>query len=396
MPIIGIEWDGRMDNGLTPVGLEIVADSPAISQDGRPWPHVNASVYYPTPHSLVFGAGSINWITGLAGDNADPRAQRMLENVFAHAGFKLVQPMRVETRALAEVGPSTDFRVLAGSGEAGYRDGEAATARLSSPAGIGANGAGEIYIADTGNGLVRKLDVEGVVTTIAGCPEAVMRDGEELCLDNPVGVAVNSRGEVFVSDTGHNRIIRIDTGGHAAVYAGTGGPGGADSADLATALFSNPRGLAIGPDDSLYVADFGNGAIRRIDAMGVNTVARKIPEITGVAVGPDGTIHFASMDTVTLGRIRDGVIERVTETRVHPLEGLAVDARGVVFADASTYRVRRVREDRSVATLAGDGRAGPMPGRISLPRGVAAVGGGYAVADSGNHRIVWFRDSAAP
>lgn len=394
-PIIGVEWDGRTDNGLTPSGLEIVADSPAVSQDGRPFPHVNASVYYPTPHSLVFGAGSINWITGLAGKNVDPRAQRMLENVFAHAGFKLEHPLLVPARAVDDIGRPADTRVAAGTGEAGYRDGDASRAQLSSPAGVAASPRGELYIADTGNNLLRMLDARGVMSTLAGCSAASPSDPTQLCLDNPVGVAVDSQGMVYLTDSGHNRILRVDSSGSVSVYASTGEAGGSDSTEPSTAMFSNPRGLAIGPDDALYVADFGNSAIRRVDASGVNTVARSVTEVAGVAVSQDGTLYFTSTDTFSLGRIRGGVIESITDVEAHPLEGITVDASGVVFGDALSYRVRRVREsDRTTNTLLGDGRFGPMPGRIALPRGIVAFQDGYAVADSANHRIVWFQAHA--
>jgi sugar lactone lactonase YvrE len=396
-PIIGVEWDAKTDNGLTPEGLEIIGDSPAVSQDGRPFPHVNASVYYPSARSVVFGAGSINWITGLADDNADPRAQRMLENVFARAGFKLAQPLSVPARSIDDVGRPEETRVLAGTGEAGYRNGDAAKAQLSSPAGVAASPTGELFIADTGNDLLRKLDANGVMSTVAGCGETSAQAATRLCLDNPIGVAVDSRGNVYVSDSGHNRILRVDPAGSVVVHAGTGAAGAADSTDPSSAMFSNPRGIAIAPDDALYVADFGNAAIRRIDATGVSTVARAVSEVAGVAVASDGMLYFTSTDNFSLGRIRDGVIESLTGAEAHPLEGIVVDPSGVVFADASSYRVRRVRErDQATLTLLGDGRAGLRSGKVALPRGIAAFQDGYVVADSGNHRLVWFRAPATP
>jgi sugar lactone lactonase YvrE len=252
-----------------------------------------------------------------------------------------------------------------------------------------------LYIADTGNDLLRKLDARGVMTTVAGCPDA-MSDMTRVCLDNPVGVAVDSRGDVYVTDSGHNRVLRLDATGSVTVYAGQGGSGAADSIDRTRAMFANPRGLAVGPDDALYVADFGNGAIRRVDDAGVSTVVRSISEVTGVSVSEDGTIYFTSTDAIALGRVRDGSLERLTSARVHPLEGIVVDASGVVFADAGGYRVRRVEPDGAVLTLFGDGRFGPLPGRVAVPRGLAVYRDGYAVADSGHHRVLWFRAQSAP
>ncbi|HKU40341.1 MAG TPA: N,N-dimethylformamidase beta subunit family domain-containing protein, partial [Polyangiales bacterium] len=385
-PIIGIEWDGRVDNGLTPDGLEIVGDSPAVSQVGKPFPHVHASVYYPTAHSLVFGAGSINWITGLEQPNGDGRVARMLENLFARIGFPLEHPLRPSPGTDDDIGRPVQTRVLVGTGEAGDRDGDSTHARLSSPAGLAAAGDDELYIADTGNDLLRLLDRKGTLRTVAGCRQPMLATPGAVCLDKPIGVAVDSHGIVYVSDSGHNRIVRVSSNAEVSVYAGNGRAGAADSADPQLASFSNPRGLAIGPGDKLYVADFGNAAIRCIDAAGVTTVAHSLGEVAGVAVGHDGAIYIARSKQPRVARWRDGGIDSLTDTDLHPLEGIVVDGSGLLVADASAYRVRRVRlDDRATTTLLGDGRFGAGPNRVALPRGITPFQGGYAVADSGNH-----------
>jgi sugar lactone lactonase YvrE len=391
-PIIGVEWDTRVDNGLTPSGLEIIGDSPAVSQIGEPFPHAHASVYYPTPHSLVFGAGSINWINGLEPTEADPRVERMLENVMARAGFELKEPRIVEPSKNQDVGAPAETRVLAGTGEAGDRDGAAKQAQLSSPSGVAATPNGELYIADTGNDLLRMLDKDGVVKTVAGCRQGMQSSADQLCLDRPIGVAVDRHGTAYVSDSGHNRILRVDPAGQVSLYAGSGQAGANDGSDLQKARFSNPRGLAFGPGDKLYVADFGNAAIRCIEPGGVSTIASSLPGVMGVAVAVDDAIYVTLANRQAVGRVRDAGIDSLTDTVVHPLEGIMVDSSGVLIADASGYRVRRVDlNDRTTTTLFGDGRFGALPGRVAVPRGLTTYRDGYAVADSGNHRITWFR-----
>jgi hypothetical protein len=391
--IIGVEWDSVTDNGLTPAGLEIVGDSPVVTQVGVPYPHAHASVHYPTPGSFVFAAGSIEWISGLGGKRTDPRVQRMTENVFARAGFVLAQPTRGEAPApeVSDVGRAPDAKVLAGNGQPGVTDG--AAAQFSSPAGVAAAATGELYVADTGNQLVRKIDNAGSVTTLAGCrPD---RDLRSTCCTNPVGIAVDARGVVYVSDAAQQRIYAIAKDGTSSVFAGTGKTGFVDHADPRSASFATPRGLAFGPSGELYVADFDNAAIRRIDASGVSTFASDLSEVMGVAADSTGAVYFTSSGDIRLGVVRDGQASSLTGEKVRPLEGITVGAEGVVFSDAGNYRVRRLAiEQDSLVTWLGNGQFGSANTQLVLPRGIVPARGGYAVADSGNHRIVWFKPAS--
>jgi streptogramin lyase len=391
--IIGVEWDSVTDNGLTPANIEIVGDSPVVTQVGLPYPHVHASVHYPTPGSFVFAAGSVEWISGLGGKYDDPRVHRMTENLFARAGFMLAQPTRgaAPTPIVSDVGRPAQVRVLAGNGLAGIADG--AAAQFSSPAGVAVAASGELYVADTGNQLVRKIDNAGNVTTLAGCrPD---RESRSTCFSNPVGIAVDAQGVVYVSDAGQHRIYAIAKDGTLSVFAGTGKAGSIDDAEPHNASFATPRGLAFGPRGELYVADFGNAAIRRIDASGVTTFASELTEVMGVAVDAEGAVYFTSSGDIRLGVIRNGQAERLTDEKVRPLEGVTVGAEGVVFSDAGNYRVRSQSFARDpIVTWLGNGEYGASNTQLVLPRGIVAARGGYAVADSGNHRIAWFKAPA--
>jgi DNA-binding beta-propeller fold protein YncE len=389
--IIGLEWDSVVDNGFTPSGLEIVGDSPVISQVGVPFPHAQASVYYPTTHSFVFAAGSINWVAGLDGERADARVQRMAENLFARAGFRTLEPTQPAPAAPSDAQPAR-ANVLAGGPEAGFADGPAASALFSSPSGVAAGPSGELFVSDTGNQLIRKLDGHGNVSTLAGCHLGAP-PSQSVCFDTPTGIAVDAAGVVYVSDSGHNRIRSIAKDGSVSEFAGSGQAGAADSGDRLAASFNDPRGLAFGPAGELYVADFGSAAIRRIDASGVHTVANGLSEITGVAVDAAGQLYFAADSGILLGAIQaDGKARGLSCQQARPLEGLLASDAGLVFADTGNYRIRQLALDSSqtLDTLLGGDDTGASALRLMLPRGIAAARGGYVVADSGNHRIVWF------
>jgi sugar lactone lactonase YvrE len=392
-PIIGTEWDAVADNTYTPEELEIVGDSPVVSQVGVPFPHAQASVYYPTDHSFVFASGSIAWATGLYGSRSDPRVQRMTENVFARAGFAAQMQTEAPPRPSTTEAAGYAGRVLAG-GEEGFRDGPAERARFSSPSGLAQGPDGQLYVADTGNHVIRKIDARGNVTTFAGCaPDGSV--SAELCFDNPIGLAVDEAGFVYVSDSGHSRIRRVDQAGQVSEYAGSGTAGAKDADDLRSAQFSNPRGLSLDRDGTLYVADFNNSAIRAVRPDGVTTVARDIPEIVGVAAD-SGKLYATSYEVNRLVQIEAGVAKPWIGRELAPLEGLAVDPdqSALIVADAGNYRVVRIAlGSTNIQNILGDGQYGDAPNHVSLPRGVARFGAGWAVSDSGHHRILLITDT---
>jgi len=165
--------------------------------------------------------------------------------------------------------------VLAGTLEvAGSADGVATGARFNSPTGIavapGGTYVGNIFVADTGNSLIRMVDpTNGTVTTFAGT------DGSAGYFNDPQGLAVDSAGTVWVADTNNNTIRKITIGGAVSTFAGiTGTAGHADSTNPLTATFNHPCGVAVdlssGPTaGNIYVADSANNIIRLITPAGV-------------------------------------------------------------------------------------------------------------------------------
>lgn len=150
-----------------------------------------------------------------------------------------------------------------------YRDGPANEAVFDQPAGLACDRQGRLYVADAGNHCIRLVDLDGSVTTVAGSMNwrgaGGFADGppDKALFNRPAAVAVDHEGIVYVADTGNHRIRRIDLENRVTTVAGTGQPGLHNGLGHA-ASFNLPASIAIGPDNALYVADTGNHAIRRL------------------------------------------------------------------------------------------------------------------------------------
>jgi sugar lactone lactonase YvrE len=148
---------------------------------------------------------------------------------------------------------------------AGYADGPAAEARFQGPRSVAVDGAGNLYVADTGNHCIRVISPAGQVTTLAGAPEPGYVDGQgaQARFSFPAGVAVDAEGNLYVADTANHRIRMITPDGAVTTLAGSGEPGYADG-PAGEAQFRAPEGVAVDADGNLIVADTGNHRIRKI------------------------------------------------------------------------------------------------------------------------------------
>jgi serine/threonine protein kinase/sugar lactone lactonase YvrE len=260
----------------------------------------------------------------------------------------------------------------AGTGESGFKDGTALQARFYRPEDIAMDQRGNLYVADELNHSIRQIHADGTVTTLAGA-----RDGDWGSLDganekaqfrNPSGIAVDGRGYVYVADWGNNSVRKIDPVGMTVTIAGDLEPGYVDDVGTA-ARFRELNGIAVDAGGVIYVADTGNHAIRKITPDGrVSTLAGS--GVAGFADGFGRAARFA-----------------------YPY-GVVVDAMGTVYvADAGNHRIRSVRADGTVTTVAGSGTAGFADGasataRFAQPYGLALTGNGTLyVADEENNRI---------
>jgi len=271
---------------------------------------------------------------------------------------------------------------VAGSGMQGFDgDGGAATsALLDSPLGL-AVGNGGLYIADSHNHRVRRVDlVSGVIATVAG-GAAIGSSGDggravDASLDRPSALALDGAGNLFIADAGSHRIRRIDTIGTITTVAGTGAQGmSADGGAAASALLDSPEGLAVDSAGNIYVADSHNNRVRRIDSS-----KGTITTVAGTGAGA-----FA------------GDSASATSASLALPKGISIDGKGNIYiADSSNHRLRRVDASTgAITTVAGDGVQGysgegeaPTESSLNAPYGVAVAGDGSVdLVDAGNARV---------
>ncbi|QBE66682.1 NHL repeat-containing protein [Pseudoduganella lutea] len=208
-----------------------------------------------------------------------------------------------DSNRIRAIAPDGTVATLAG-GREGYADGKGAAAMFHTPSAVALDHAGNLYVADTGNHAVRKVAPDGTVTTLAGNGQPGFADGQGAAarFDGPVGIAVDDAGNVFVADTYNDRIRRVAPDGTVTTVAGGGRPGNVDGPAL-SARFDTPGGVAVSTDGTLFVADTGNHAVRRIDTAGtVSTVAvpaqgeRRSPlrRPVGIAVTRDSFLYVTT------------------------------------------------------------------------------------------------------
>jgi hypothetical protein len=153
------------------------------------------------------------------------------------------------------------------AGNAGASDGPAAAAQFNAPRGVASAPDGSVYVADTGNHTIRRIAMDGTVTTVAGQAGVPgNNDGlaTEAHLNSPSGLDINELGEVFIADTANYVIRKLTTDGRLITIAGTPGVAGYADGPARTARFSGPIGLRLA-GNALYIADTANNAIRKLD-----------------------------------------------------------------------------------------------------------------------------------
>ncbi|GAB3472282.1 hypothetical protein GCM10027321_45110 [Massilia terrae] len=272
-----------------------------------------------------------------------------------------------DSNRIRRIAPDGTVSTLAG-GREGYADGPAVSAAFDTPSGLALDGNGNLYVADTGNHVVRRIAHDGTVSTIAGNGRPGFADGKGAAaqFNGPVGVAVDRAGIVYVADTYNDRIRRIAPDGTVSTVAGAGAPDNADG-PAASAGFDTPTALAVAADGTIYVADTGNNAIRKIGKDGLVSTFATAPEDerrpilhepVGLALARDGYLYVAC---ATGGRILqfapDGSYHALldadpaaadADVRLYGPRGLALERDGsLIAADAQAMRVLRLADQRA-------------------------------------------------
>jgi sugar lactone lactonase YvrE len=353
----------------------------------------------------------------------------------AACGLVLVSGTVLRAQSLA-------VNTLAGYAGRGSADGAGSASRFNNPANVALDSAGNLYVADTDNNTIRQITPAGVATTLAGLAGVSGNsdgNGSSARFNQPLGIAVDALGNLYVADTGNHTIRKITVAGtnwSVTTLAGTAGVSGATNGPATTALFYEPEGVAVDGGGNVYVADTWNHIIRVITSAGqVTTLAglagnsgtnngtggnARFYEPQGIAVDSLGNIYVADTGNQTIRKLTVGGSVTTlagspgsygnadgtgSNAQFYQPAALATDGQGNIYvADYFNSTVRMVTPAGVVTTLAGSpGIFGAADGMNSAaqfrgPQGIAAMGTSNVtlyVADSGNGTIRQLTPSGA-
>ncbi len=300
---------------------------------------------------------------------------------------------RVSPQRVVRIDPSGLLAVVAGTGDPRFPGdgGPATAAQLLCPAGLALDGNGNLYVADHGNNRVRRVDRQGVITTVAGGGAARTSQGSfsgdggpaaQARLQEPIGIVFDAAGNLYIADRDNARIRKINLDGVITTVAGTGEAGfSGDGGSATSARLSSPYYLAFDADGNLYIADKGNNRIRKVDRSGV---------ITTVAGGGKA------------GFLGDG--GPATKADLRSPYGLALDPYGNLYiSEQDGARIRELDQDGIITTIAGtgvssfsgEGEGGPATSaELGVPQGIAFDREGNLYIADGFTDVVWKVDAA--
>ena len=318
--------------------------------------------------------------------------------------------------------------------------GPATQGQLYCPSNVVVDASGNLYIADSDNNRIRKVDTNGIITTVAGNGQwAYSGDGGPAtgASVSVNGVALDASGNLYIADDGNNRIRKVDTNGIITTIAGNGVRGyEGDGGPATEAKLYRPLSVAVDASGNLYIADDGNNCIRKVDTNGIITtiagngiegyggddgpaILAQLRYPSGVTTDAFGNLYIADQGNHRIRLVKDIFIPKdtfdiiitvagngiqgysgdggpATEAQVNDPSGVAVDASNNLYiADYFNNRIRKVDTNGIITTVAGNGTEGyggdsglATKAELNNPSGVAIdVLGNLYIADKYNNRI---------
>lgn len=337
----------------------------------------STTVAQPGTITTVVGTG----VAGYSGDGGPAISARINSprNLFVDGAGNLYIADRFN-HCIRKMTPSGIITTVAGTGVAGFSGdgGPATAARLREPTGVVMDGAGNLYFADHFNHRIRKVDIGGIITTVAGTGVVGFSGDGGLAtaarLNFPAETEVDAAGNLYIADQLNDRVRKVNTSGIITTVAGTGVAGfSGDGGPATAARLHEPIDLIFDGIGNLYVADYENQRVRKVDTGGIITTVVG----TGVA-----------------GSSGDGGLATVAQLN-GPIEVELDGAGNLYIVDIGNNRVRKVNTGGIITTVAGTSVAGfsgdgglATAAQLDGPNGAAVDGSGNLyIADRDNHRI---------
>jgi trimeric autotransporter adhesin len=434
--------------GGAPAPTPATATNAAIGRTSRVTTDSAGNVYFSANHSVYRMAtnGTLTLVAGnsRAGYSGDggPATRAQLNDpkglaLDAAGNLYIADSQNNRVRMVDRNGVISTFAgtgaISFGGGPRTHNDGGPATnGLLHLPSGVAVDKSGIVYIADTGDNIIRKVGTDGIITTFAGdgyagfydkddnASDDVLPDAIDSEFNKPADVAVDGNGNVYIADTSNQVVRKVTSAGKISMFAGDASAGfKGDNGEAIKAGLIAPIALSIDGSGNVYIMSNGDGRIRRVDTKGViTTVAGNgVPGFTdgaagsaqfnfptGLAVDGSGNVYVADSLNLRIRKITGGSVSSVAgngnfsysgdngpalNAQLSSPLGVAADASGNVYiADTANSTVRRVSREGTIVNVLGTGQPGSGDNQLSAPQAVAVdAAGNLYIADTLNGRI---------